>query len=973
MSLQSVALLDDKGLGKPGRGPVARYGEDAVASVATPCSSSFAVSASRRGRALRVLVAAVVAGLLAMAVGAASASAAVGDIGFEDQSYAPLGGSPTGSKPESKLWFADGVWWSVQFNGAAGEWRIHRLDVASGVWSDTGVVTDARDSTRADTLWDAASNKLYVASHIFDTTPQSTSAGSSGRLYRFSYNTSTNTYSLDSGFPVLVNSARTETLVIDKDSTGTLWATWVLGKQVWVNHSTSAGGASWGTPYVIPGTQTVDLDDISSLVHFAGSKIGVLWSNQATDEFLFAVHGDGAGDAVADWSTSAIPTGTSSDDHVNLKAGDDGRVYAAVKTSASGSQPLILLLVRAINGTWSTYTYGLKSDRLTRPIVALDEQNNNIHVLVTCPGSVNDEGNGENGGDICQKVTPMSNIAFAPGPGTTVIRDYDAPEMNDATSTKQNLTATSGLVVMANNSHDASRRFWHMQQSLGGGEPQPTPVTANFTANPTSGDAPLPVSFSDTSSGSPTAWSWSFGDGETSSAQNPTHTYTAAGSYDVTLTASKPGSSDVEIKTNHIVVGSEPGPGPGATSSVIAAEDAYVRSGNATRNYANVTTLRVRTNSSDSYRSLLKFNVTGISGPVTDVKLRLYVTDASPDGGRVYLVNNSWTESAVNWNNAPSLTEPPIASIGTTPANNNWVEVDLGSAITADGTYSLLLVSSSTNSAIYHSREAANKPQLLITAGSGGSPPALNASFTGDPTSGSAPLDVLFSDTSTGDPTSWNWDFGDGATSPERNPTHTYTAPGTYTVSLSVSRDGTLSDTETLTNYITVDPEDPGPGPDPGPGAQQTFTAAADAYVRTDAATKNYGTATTLRVRGVSNDYRSLLKFDLHGLAGTITSAKLRLWITDISPDTGRVYLVNNAWTETGINWNVAPSISEPPVASFGTTTTAQLNSWIEVDVGSAIVGNGTLSFELVSSTTNSAIFSSREGAHSPELVITTD
>jgi len=61
------------------------------------------------------------------------------------------------------------------------------------------------------------------------------------------------------------------------------------------------------------------------------------------------------------------------------------------------------------------------------------------------------------------------------------------------------------------------------------------------------------------------------------------------------------------------------------------------------------------------------------------------------------------------------------------------------------------------------------------------------ADFTAVPTVGRAPLTVQFIDESTGDITSWLWDFGDGETSNERYPSHTYVNPGTYTVSLEVS------------------------------------------------------------------------------------------------------------------------------------------------------------------------------------------
>jgi len=79
----------------------------------------------------------------------------------------------------------------------------------------------------------------------------------------------------------------------------------------------------------------------------------------------------------------------------------------------------------------------------------------------------------------------------------------------------------------------------------------------------------------------------------------------------------------------------------------------------------------------------------------------------------------------------------------------------------------------------------------------------LIADFSAIPTSGPAPLIVSFSDQSMGTVSSWNWNFGDGTTSNEQNPSHTYTDPGTYTVSLTVTGPGG-SDTETKADYITV-------------------------------------------------------------------------------------------------------------------------------------------------------------------------
>ena len=71
-----------------------------------------------------------------------------------------------------------------------------------------------------------------------------------------------------------------------------------------------------------------------------------------------------------------------------------------------------------------------------------------------------------------------------------------------------------------------------------------TGIFASFDVDVTSGPAPLTANFTDTSfssaAGGPTGWTWSFGDGSISTAQNPSHTYTVAGTYDVSLTVNDP-------------------------------------------------------------------------------------------------------------------------------------------------------------------------------------------------------------------------------------------------------------------------------------------------------------------------------------------------------------------------------------------------------------------------------------------------
>ncbi len=101
----------------------------------------------------------------------------------------------------------------------------------------------------------------------------------------------------------------------------------------------------------------------------------------------------------------------------------------------------------------------------------------------------------------------------------------------------------------------------------------------------------------------------------------------------------------------------------------------------------------------------------------------------------------------------------------------------------------------------------------LLTAFSGGSgctlleeeKPPPKASFTAEPKKGTAPLEVQFTDQSSGEITDWEWDFDNDGTvdSTEQSPSYTYETPGTYTVSLTVTGPGG-SDTEIKTDYIEV-------------------------------------------------------------------------------------------------------------------------------------------------------------------------
>ena len=348
------------------------------------------------------------------------------------------------------------------------------------------------------------------------------------------------------------------------------------------------------------------------------------------------------------------------------------------------------------------------------------------------------------------------------------------------------------------------------------GAPPPAPV-ADFSATPTSGTAPLSVTFSDASTNAPTSWAWDFQNDGTvdSTVQDPTFVYSAAGTYSVRLTAANAGGSDAETKTGIVVVGS----GGGGSLTFVPDADSQVKSTSPTGNYGTAVSLRLR-NSSEIYRSYLKFTVSGLTGAPTGARVRLYVADSSPDGGRIHSVANTWTETGIVWNNAPVISGTPLSSVGAVTIGT-WIEFDVSAAVTGNGTYSFGILNNSSDSALYGSRESADSPELIVSTTQSTPPPV--AGFTGVPTSGSAPLNVQFTDTSSSGPNAWAWDFQNDGTvdSTVRNPRFTYTSPGTYTVRLTASNSGG-SNTLVRTSYVTIVA-----GPAPGP-TDVTFVGAGD-------------------------------------------------------------------------------------------------------------------------------------------------
>lgn len=416
---------------------------------------------------------------------------------------------PTGEKPESKLWYNDGMWWGSLYNPTAGEFRIYRLDLGSQDWVDTGVLLDEREESRADTFWDASANKLYVATHIKQLNPGSTNNSENwARLLRFSYNTSTDTYSLDSGYPVTINSDRTEALVIDKDSSGRLWAVYVSRPpsssdyQVYVNYTVTAGDdAVWATPFTLPFTQAhVTLGDIASIIAFTdngGSKVGVMW-NDGSDEFYFASHPTNTA-PTTNWTLENLNVSYPANDQISLARTTTGQVLAAVKTMATDpADPVIAVIGRDSNGTFSFHPITPVSSNDTRPRIVINDTTKEAYVFAS---------SNTIGGRICYHVADIpTNLSTMNFPIENCVDSFDAPQLqmadapiligdstydqfNNATSSKRNVTNASGIVVLASDDENGS---FYAYGTINIAGPTPT-ATATNTATPTATSTSQPT------------------------------------------------------------------------------------------------------------------------------------------------------------------------------------------------------------------------------------------------------------------------------------------------------------------------------------------------------------------------------------------------------------------------------------------------------------------------------------------------
>lgn len=348
--------------------------------------------------------------------------------------------------------------------------------------------------------------------------------------------------------------------------------------------------------------------------------------------------------------------------------------------------------------------------------------------------------------------------------------------------TASNIAFRALTVYLVNTSQYADARFYFIKSAIdlygpcspqvesttnafyavGIGNAYVAGVQADFTASITSFCTPPAVVNFENLSNNGGSFYWDFGDGSTSTTFNTQHTYTNFGGYAVKLIAD--GGScgiDTVIKTEYISVDT-------------ANPCHYTMPNNSTQTLTKCTGILFDSGGPNNYAD--NTNTTTVISPIGATKVTLNFTVFDFETGYDYL----------KIYNGPNTSSPLIGSYD-------------GSNLPNGGT---IVANSGSVTLVQTSDVAVNKEGFIASwqCEYATVPPV--SSFIVDDTVNCTGI-VNFTDMSQNGPTSWAWDFGDGNTSTLRNPTHTYTQAGYYTVSLVTSNSFGNNQT-TKSNYIHI-------------------------------------------------------------------------------------------------------------------------------------------------------------------------
>ena len=328
---------------------------------------------------------------------------------------------------------------------------------------------------------------------------------------------------------------------------------------------------------------------------------------------------------------------------------------------------------------------------------------------------------------------------------------------------------------------------------------------AQFSANQFSACAGFPITFTDLSNYGGSAvisTNWDFGEGGQSTNTNPTYTYMTAGTYQVLLTVISASGTDFELKLNYITVFANPiasfttsGNGCSVPFAVTFNNTSTTGAGiNYNWNFGNGQTSTLQNPASITYNANGNYDLelivtNSVTGCVDTTNQTIVVSDFA---------------AGINAPLTGCVDQVVAITDGTTVGVNTWSWTSGDGQVSnvqnpsfsyaIPGTYTITLVANNSVSG------CSDNVTQNITIN-----PISTPSFTALPTSGCAPLQVTYTNTSGAG--SFLWDFGAGLTSILSNPLPvTYNANGIFDVSLTMTDANGCISTTVFSNMITVAP-----------------------------------------------------------------------------------------------------------------------------------------------------------------------
>lgn len=344
--------------------------------------------------------------------------------------------SHTAEKPQAKIWYHANKWWSV-LSTSTGT-KIFRLDGDS--WTETLKIAGSGNA-KADCI--VVGNVTHILLYR---------GTSNSFLCSVEYDASKNEYIPWTRRPVNTTAIfefGSQTATLAMDGKGRMWMANDGENEIYIRWS-DAPYDSWSEPITV--VTGINDDDMCAIISLKG-KIGVMWSDQNSRLFGFKTHIDGTNPV--SWSTDESPGSKSAlnigkgfaDNHICLTTGNDGTLYAVIKTGYDTPGELKLgLLVRSSSGKWEKKPYPVTANEGTRPIVILNEAAQKLKVVYTTH---------EKGGDILYRETPINKISFGRpktlmGGNPSIRYNYSSsshmPYNSDVVVISTNITGGSGTL-----------------------------------------------------------------------------------------------------------------------------------------------------------------------------------------------------------------------------------------------------------------------------------------------------------------------------------------------------------------------------------------------------------------------------------------------------------------------------------------------------------------------------------------------